>query len=295
MNKKCLIVLNSFSGGYKDVDVEKLKAAFGKGFDVETFIIKEGNDFSYQDVDRVVICGGDGTINRAYNQYVGTNTEVIYCPHGTLNETSKKDKLKDGIFEVSDCGKANKKIFTYVFATGQFTPLGYVVDFKIKQKIKAFAYIAACVKQLKIRRINAKITADGVNYEGQYSLIMALDSPQCFQLPFNKMYQVNDNKLHMLIVKAPRFNGFFGLVELFFPFFRAFFIGFKKPYESKRMVFKELYNMDLQFDKEYDFCVDGEKWTMPTAISVKTAKFDPILKIVTSKGIEKLVEENNGK
>jgi len=290
--KKCVIVINKLCGGYKSANIGDLTKIFAeKDFEVSFFYIDNDHDFYYQDVDRVVVCGGDGTFNRIINLYLNTKTEVIYCPFGTLNETSKRDVKKTGDFLIKAGGEANNKFFSYVAATGTFTPLGYAVDRKIKQKIKSLAYIINVFKQLHVWRINAKIDVNGDKYEGQYSLIMALDSPQCFGLTFNKMFKVNDSKLHFLAVKAPKFNGFFGLAEMFFSFFRAFFIGFKKPYESKKMVFREFTEMHIETDKEYDFCVDGDKWTMPISFDVRPRVFDPAIRVVTPKAIKKYSEE----
>ena len=237
------------SGSYKEIDEKKLAMAFGEGYDVEVFHMTSEHPFKYRPADRIVVCGGDGTFSRMINRYKNKNTEIVYCPCGTLNETSKRDKDGTGDFLIKDCGEAADKIFSYVLATGTFTPLGYAVDNDFKQKYKAFAYIVNAFKQLKVWRVNAGMTCDGDKYDGQYSLMMVLDSPQCFGLHFNKMFCPNNKKMHLLLVKAPRFNGFFGLAEMFFSFFRAFFIGFKKPYASKRMIFREFSELTVKTDK----------------------------------------------
>ncbi len=289
--KKCLIVINKKSGSYEKMPVAILEKVFGKGFETEIFYIEEGHPFEYMPTDRVVICGGDGTFNSVLNLYRKRDTEIIYCPCGTLNETSKRDVEGTGDFLIADCGEADEKFFSYVLATGVFTPLGYAVNNKVKQKYKAFAYIANTVKQLKVWRIRAKLNVDGENREGEYSLLMFLDSAQCFGLTFNKMFRPNREKLYMLSVKAPRFDGFFGLAELFFPFFRAFFIGFKKPFHSKKMDFQEIHNVTVETDRSYDFCVDGEKWTMPLSYSVCPYPLNPPIRVVSDKVVRSLSEK----
>ena len=291
MGKNCIIVINDMSGGYKSIREEDLIKAFGEGYETTVFHMTHDRPFKYTEADRIVVCGGDGTFSRMINRYKGKKTEIIYCPCGTLNETSKRDKDGTGDFLISDCGEAANKIFSYVLATGTFTPLGYAVDNGTKQKMKAFAYIVNAFRQLKVWRINAEIDCDGEKREGQYSLLMALDSPQCFGLHFNRIFRPNNKKMHLLLVKAPRFNGFFGLAEMFFSFFRAFFIGFKKPYASKKMLFREFSELKIKTDKEYDFCADGEKWTLPTAFSVRSYDLEPAIRVVTNKGVERLIKE----
>ena len=279
------------SGSYKEIDEKKLAMAFGEGYDVEVFHMTSEHPFKYRPADRIVVCGGDGTFSRMINRYKNKNTEIVYCPCGTLNETSKRDKDGTGDFLIKDCGEAADKIFSYVLATGTFTPLGYAVDNDFKQKYKAFAYIVNAFKQLKVWRVNAGMTCDGDKYDGQYSLMMVLDSPQCFGLHFNKMFCPNNKKMHLLLVKAPRFNGFFGLAEMFFSFFRAFFIGFKKPYASKRMIFREFSELTVKTDKEYNFCADGEKWTMPAEFTVRSFDLNPPIRVVMRKGVDRLISK----
>lgn len=295
MAKRCIVVINDMSGGYKSIKEDDLIEAFGSGYQTTVFHMTKECPFKYTEAERIVVCGGDGTFSRMINRYKGKPTEIIYCPCGTLNETSKRDKDGTGDFIISDCGEAADKIFSYVLATGTFTPLGYAVGNGTKKKWKAYAYIANAFRQLKVWRVNAKITCDGEKFDGQYCLLMALDSPQCFGLHFNKLFCPNDKKMHLLMVKAPRFNGFFGLAEMFFSFFRAFFIGFKKPYRSKKMIFKEFSELSVETDKEYVFCADGEKWTMPSSFSVRSYDLIPPIRVVTKKGVESILNEKGQK
>lgn len=157
-----------------------------KTYDVRVFHITEGEGFSYVPCDVIAVFGGDGTLNSVVNMYADKETKIIYVPSGTLNECSKN---ADGHFEIRSLGHADEKYFTYVLATGTFTPLGYNVDNKLKRKIKALAYILGVFKELKVYRIPAKICADGKTQKDEYSLIMAIKSKQCFNLKFNRAYK----------------------------------------------------------------------------------------------------------
>ena len=294
MQKNCIIVINDMSGGYKDVREQDLIKVFGLESTV-VFHMTADNHFRYTPADRIVVCGGDGTFSRMLNRYKGTDTEIVYCPCGTLNETSKRDTNGSGDFLIENCGEADGKVFSYVLASGTFTPLGYAVDNKEKQKFKSLAYIANAFRQLRVWRINAAIECDGEKSEGQYCLIMALDSPQCFGLHFNKLFVPNDRKMHLLTVKAPRYNGFFGLAEMFFSFFRAFFIGFKKPFKNKKMTFREFSELRVVTDREYDFCADGEKWIMPVDFTVRPYDLHPPIRVVTEVGVNRLLREASEK
>lgn len=290
MKGKCVIVTNSLSGGYRSVRGRDLLDVFGDGYETEVFSIAENRPFAYVPADRIVVCGGDGTLNSVINMYRGNDAEIIYCPYGTLNETSKRALKEGGENVLTDCGTVNGRYFSYVFAAGTFTPLGYTGKARTKQRMHVFAYVLNVFKELKVRRMAAEISLDGERHSGEYSLIMAINSPQCFGLRFNRMFELNGGKLCALLIRAPRFNGFPGLCEMFFPFFRAFFVGFGKPYESRRMIFREVRSMDVETAAPEDFCADGEKWTMSGRLEIRPAELVPPVRVMSAGAVSEAAE-----
>lgn len=170
--------------------------------------------------ERIVVCGGDGTLNGILNSKMRDDVEIIYLPYGTLNEFYKGG-IKDNHF-LKDICFANDLYFSYVMAAGIFTPIGYCVNDKKKRKYKALAYISHVVKEYKIHRIKAKLTTQDYCDEGEYSLIMAIDSPRCFGFRFNRLFKTDDGIMHLLAIRAPKNNGLIGKIKIFFPLFRAF-------------------------------------------------------------------------
>lgn len=49
---------------------------------------------------------------------------------------------------------------------------------------------------------------------------------------------------------------------MFFPFFRAFFIGLKKEKSKGKIIFEKTYSTYLDLKSDVDFCKDGEKQTV---------------------------------
>lgn len=285
--KKCVIIVNKMSGNSSHADENKLTAVFGKDYDVKVIRMNKSTVlYDLSEYDRVVVCGGDGTLHNAINCKFKKKVDWIYCPYGTLNELATGNGNGQE-YVLRDVGTANDRKFAYVCACGIFTPLGYVVKDKYKKRFKALAYLSKVVSQYKVHRIDAEITADGKTQNGQYTLIMLIDSPKCFGFRFNKMFRLDDGKLHMLTIKSPKHNGFFGGFKLFFPLFRTFFIGFKKEYHSKNIDFSEVTEVTLKLQKETDFCMDGEKVPLNGDINLKAVKFQVPIKIIALSKIEK--------
>ena len=288
--KKCIIIINELAGNSRRINAELLKEVFGWGFDVDTFAIKQKTvltDFS--DYDRIVFCGGDGTLNGIMNCQQKCGAEIIYCPSGTLNELAT-GQSKQKHYTLRDAGIADDKLFSYVFACGMFTPLGYIVKARNKKRFKALAYLAKVVSQYKLYHIDAKLVIDGKVDDSKYSLIMAIDSPKCFGFHFNKLYQFDDGLLHVLTIKSPKHRGLLGKIEVFFPLFRAFFIGFRKPYHSKNMFFDKCEHLKVVLRDETDFCADGEKVTMNGVFEITPTKLQNPIHIVSQREVVKMAK-----
>lgn len=289
--KKCAIIINSLSGNSKLANENMLKSVFGENYEVETIKINNDNTFASLDgYDRIIACGGDGTINSVINSAHKPHAEIIYCPFGTLNEFGS-EKGTDAVFKINNINNAGSKMFTYVFAAGIFTPLGYIVKTKDKKRFKALAYISKVISQYKIYNIKADISTDKASESGEYTLIMAIDSPRCFGFKFNRLYCRNDNKFHLLTIKSPRHKGFLGKAEIFFPLFKAFFIGFGKEYRSKNMRFVAADTLNLKLNDTVPFCVDGEKMNFSGDFTIGTAPVEPAITVITAKMLKKLYKE----
>lgn len=290
--KKCIVIINDMSGNSARVDDRKLAAVFGHGYETEFLHIKRHTVLSdFSDYDRLVLCGGDGTLNTIINCKKKDGAEIFYCPYGTLNELATgNSQAKD--YLLRDIGHAGNKLFSYVFACGIFTPLGYIVSNKNKQKFKVFAYLTKVVGQYKIHKINAKLSIDGKDEEGTYTLIMAIDSPKCFGFNFNRMFKLDDGLLHVLTIKAPKHRGLLGKIRVFFPLFRAFFIGFNKPYRSKTMFFGECKSLNIDLSEKVDFCSDGEKVVMDGGFDVEPVRLSSPIRIIAQSKVEAMARQN---
>lgn len=161
--------------------------------------------------------------------------------------------------------EAERGIFSYVLAAGSFTPIGYAANVRLKKKLGVLAYVFHILKQYKIHRIPAKIRCGTKTYEGDFTLVMALKSPRCFGFRFNKAFDPESISGHLVAIRSPKHGGLLGLIEMFFPFFRVFFLGLKKEREGK-IIFKQIYSCDIQQFEDVAYCRDGEKYVSPKGV-----------------------------
>lgn len=277
--KKCLIIINTHAGSSKKISFEKVENCLGKNYEFHYCSLPCDNLPSLSSYNAIAICGGDGTLSSILEEVYTLNIDVYYFPVGTLNDKAKANRYSHAKSNCPTCddnvvkkpiviGKCTQlddslpnhkvNIFTYVLACGSFTPIGYTAKVELKKKFGVLAYIGQVIKEYKPHRIHAIIDHDGKRVEGEFSLIMFLKSPRCFGFRFNRDFKADSTSGHLLAIRSPKHDGILGCIEMFFPFFRTFFIGLKKERNGK-IIFTRAYDLKLNLNENTDFCKDGEK------------------------------------
>lgn len=250
VEKTCLVVTNPRSGSWREHDRDKIRQVLSQ-YAVH-FADIDSPLPPMDTLDALAVAGGDGTLHNFLNRVRGADLPLYYFPTGTLNERARIGENRPMV------GRINDDYFVYVVAAGSFTPIGYTTALKKKKRFKYFAYIAEAVRQYKVHRIQAEVVIDGRRYRGTYSLLMVLRSPRCFLFRFNKMYRADADKVHLLLIPAPKSDRLWGKICLFLPLFRAFFVGFRHEKESKHLVFREGHTAVVHLDAPTCFNIDGE-------------------------------------
>ena len=279
-----MVVTNSNSGNCINYTDEELKNILERDFEFIRVDIDE--DFSKKAEENacnsLVVVGGDGTLNSILNKIRKTTLNVFYIPKGTLNEKAKTVKKFDSN-ENLVIGKANGNIFTYVAACGTFTPIGYATKTKNKKRFKLLAYFFQALKEYKVNDIKVDMSIDGKDYSDDYTLIMFLKSPRCFIFNFNKLYSPHSNYGHVLLINSPGENTFKNKIKIFFPLFRAFFIGFRKPIEKDNLKFLQFKRVDLKLYEDTAFAFDGEKRVLSNDVKITMTPLKPNLTVCSPK------------
>ncbi|MDE6302071.1 MAG: hypothetical protein K2M36_00580, partial [Clostridia bacterium] len=137
--KTCLIILNKAAGGSKKVSFEKVEKCLGDCYEYTHCTLPDSPDPDIKGYDAVAVCGGDGTLGSVLSKVYDKDVEVWYFPSGTLNDKAKAERYESARTTCPSCGGASSgkqiilgkcgegdhSVFTYVFACGAFTPIGY--------------------------------------------------------------------------------------------------------------------------------------------------------------------------
>lgn len=188
--------------------------------DTARFIYKKGESF-----DRIVVCGGDGTLNEALSGLrqraeKGLELPVLgYLPTGSTNDFAASlgipaDPVRaakiaaDGTVFSCDCGDFNGNSFAYVAAFGAFTKVSYATPQQTKNSLGHFAYVLEGIKSLpQIKGIPVTVQTDEETFSGNYLYGMVSNSNSVGG--FNGIYgktpvSLDDGYLEVLLIKEPK-------------------------------------------------------------------------------------------
>ena len=265
---KCLLVVNTLCGNASKVNEDALLRLYAPEDDVTVRYIRSAEDsYSLDGVDKLILCGGDGTLHHALALAKDKAIDLYYLPVGTFNETAKDVKPQG---ELARLGKIGETDFAYVAAAGSFTDLGQSSSAKQKKRFKIFAYFFHILKSYRVHRIRATISYGDFSETEDYTLIMLSNAARCFGFRFNRLHRHNDDELQLLTIKAPKKDNLLGRIKMFFPFFRAFFIGFSEPHFGKSVRFLSLKEVSLSLPEKTDFCLDGERRVLFGDLTART-------------------------
>lgn len=281
------VLYNPISGSGTSLQESKKLEKFFQGetltyFDVTKIASYENFFASLQEGEKIILCGGDGTLNRFANavQYFTLVNDVYYYPTGTGNDFwSDIEKAKDDAPVLLNDYLKNLPVVTVngkssVFING----VGYGIDGycceegdKLRaQSDKPVNYAGIAVKGLlfHFKPRNAKITVDGQEYEFKKVWIAATMHGRYYgggMIPAPQQIRNNDDGTLSLFV----WHGSGKLSTLM-----AFPSIFKGEHVKKTKMIKILTGKEItvRFDKPTPCQIDGETVLGVSEYTVKAGK-----------------------
>lgn len=227
-NKKLLLIVNPYSGRAKmRGELLRVTEIFSRaGFDVTVYPTKARGDATVRisqvnqdEYDRIVVCGGDGTLNEAITGLMQSEIKcrVGYIPCGTLNEWSSGLNISRNIAAAArdatsnreitlDLGKFGDKYFTYTASFGAFTEASYSAPQDVKNVLGRAAYFFEGIKSLgNIKPLHLKFTCNGNIIEGDFLFGAITNSLSVGGIvKFNEnAVNLNDGYFEVLLIRSP--------------------------------------------------------------------------------------------
>ena len=189
----------------------------GRG-DATRTVLEDGGGF-----DRVVCCGGDGTLNETVRGVLELPPErrpvLGYIPAGTTNDFSRTLELPRTLPELAeaagagtprpiDVGEAAGRPFTYVAAFGLFTDVSYSTPQANKNLLGHFAYLLEGMGRLaSIPSYHMKVsTPEGKEVEGDFIYGMVGNTVSVgglVNLPRDKVL-LDDGRFEVILIRQPK-------------------------------------------------------------------------------------------
>jgi YegS/Rv2252/BmrU family lipid kinase len=249
-------VLDTFTGAGFDVTVHPSRAPQ----EITKFVIEHGMEY-----DRIVCCGGDGTLNEMLSGVMALEAppSVGFLPEGTVNdfaaslhiprdlEAAAKIAAEGREFSC-DVGKFNDHYYTYVAAFGAFTAVAYATPQSQKQALGRAAYILEGIRSLsEIRPYKVRFQHDGETFEDDVILGMMLNATSVggFKLKDNAEVHLDDGLSEFMLVRQVHnlleFNEMLGAV-------------LRQDFSSEHFYFFKTDRIELEFDEDVPWTLDGE-------------------------------------
>ena len=232
--------------------------------------------------DKIVICGGDGTLNRFINSLgeMEIKNDIFYLATGTGNDFLNDLGLKGekGLVKINDyienlpVLKVDGKEYRFVNGVG-FGLDGYACaecDRVRREKNKKGNYVAFAFKGIvhSYSPVNAKVTVDGKQYNYEKVWLASCMKGRFFgagiRIAPNQDRNAVDGKVSSVIAHSlSRFR----IITVFPSIFKGTHIKYKKY-----VALMTGHEITVEFDRPIALQIDGENVCEATSYSVSAAK-----------------------
>lgn len=179
-------------------------------------LVFDVNPFDDEDnLDLVVICGGDGTVNSVVNSmfHRGISPQIGILPGGTANDFAgmlgmprsvykSARKIARGKVNYVDCGVVNNKYFVNVLSFGMFTTTSQRTPDMEKRIAGRMAYIRVGMREaLSMRHMRLHINSGGEEFDVDALVFLAFIGNTAGRIKLAHDAKVDDGMFDVVIFK----------------------------------------------------------------------------------------------
>ena len=272
--KRMLFIMNPFSGQKRaNKFLPDIISLFNRaGYEVITHMTGGPGDATQvaesrgKDMDLVVCCGGDGTLNETITGLLRTGADVPigYIPAGTTNDFASSLKLSHNVMQAAqdivegepvsyDVGKFGDRYFSYVASFGAFTKSSYIVPQNVKNALGHTAYVLGGIQELsQIRNEHIRMEIDGELVEDNFLFGAICNSTSIGGILTLDPSQVDmgDGLFEILLVREAR-----SLTEIA----ECIQAVQSQKYNCSMITFRSATNIRIFADPGMPWTLDGEK------------------------------------
>lgn len=237
-------------------------------------------DINPEEFRKVIVAGGDGTINLMINAMIQNNVDlpIAIFPSGTANDFAYYFDIPHDIegmvkialeehYTYTDIGRVNDKYFINVAAMGFLVDVSQKTDPNIKNTLGVISYYLKGVTEIpNLKPIPMKITSEEYTSEDRiyFMLVMNGRSAGGFKR-IAPLAEVNDGLLDVMLFKE------MPILELA-PLLFNVMTG--QHHENRNVEFFQTKKLFIESDQQVGTDIDGEKGAeLPLDIEVLPKKF----------------------
>ncbi len=237
-------------------------------------------DINPEEFRKVIVAGGDGTINLMINAMIQNNVDlpIAIFPSGTANDFAYYFDIPHDIegmvkialeehYTYTDIGRVNDKYFINVAAMGFLVDVSQKTDPNIKNTLGVISYYLKGVTEIpNLKPIPMKITSEEYTSEDRiyFMLVMNGRSAGGFKR-IAPLAEVNDGLLDVMLFKE------MPILELA-PLLFNVMTG--QHHENRNVEFFQTKRLFIESDQQVGTDIDGEKGAeLPLDIEVLPKKF----------------------
>lgn len=272
--KQLLFILNPIAGTKKaGKNLPEIISVFNQAdYDTHVYVTTRQGDATRvvkqfaEQVDLIVCCGGDGTLNETITGVIetGHHTPIGYIPAGSTNDFANSLQLSTNAVNAArqivhgtpqpyDVGRFGDRYFSYVASFGAFTKTSYTTPQNIKNALGHVAYFLEGIQELsKIKKEHLRVQTDQDILEDDYLFGAICNSTSLGGiLTLNpKLVDMGDGKFELLLVRAPR-----SIQELH----ECILALRNQTYDCGMITFRSTANLTITANPAMPWTLDGER------------------------------------